>query len=716
MFKPILITVALLSCTKMFAHESPFLVSFPNSEIEHKAKISLHHQLIADHQGGVLFYLNPKQQTLLLAHGASIKPGADVLQQLQQARSAIKKNNKTGIPGFPCYATVEETFEQINLLAQNHSDYAELIDIGDSWQKQQKGQGYDLQVLKIGKRNLENPPILFIQSAMHARELATAALTLDFAKMLLNERESNADIKWILDTQQIHILFQTNPDGRKLAETGVSQRKNMNENHCPNGDVGVDLNRNFSFGWGEVDGGSSGAECNLTYRGPNAGSEPEVSAVEQYARSIYSDSRGPNIEDAAPETTSGLYLDIHSYSELILWPWGGSYALAPNHQGLEALGRKLAYFNDYLPMQSVGLYPTDGTSDNLAYGELGIAHITFELGTAFFQSCDVYNETIKPDNLSALLYAAKVTPAPYMLTRGPDVVNFEFAAEGNQYRLNATVSDERISMANGGAQYPITNARYAINSLPTENNSQLVQFKDGNADSVSEQIVIDFEQEAIQAETNTVYVQGQNASGYWGPVSAYEINVMPPNAEGQITCQGAKCDFSVQEPSSSIEYRWQFSTGDTIVGSSGSLILPSMGEYSVELVATNSLAQTATQRIEFSVSELLSPVPSFTATCNELLCQFDANASYDNDSNELAFSWVLGDGQTFIGQAVSHTYSAAGQYEVTLTVSDEHQQSASLSKTINLVKSEPPKDKKSGGSISFWLLGLLIAMRKLSKH
>ena len=48
-------------------------------------------------------------------------------------------------------------------------------------------------------------------------------------------------------------------------------------------------------------------------------------------------------------------------------------APAPNGTALQTLGRKFAYFNGHTPEQSYGLYPTDGTSDGVSYGELGVA-------------------------------------------------------------------------------------------------------------------------------------------------------------------------------------------------------------------------------------------------------------------------------------------------------------------------------------------------------
>ncbi|NIV31744.1 MAG: peptidase M14, partial [Anaerolineae bacterium] len=80
------------------------------------------------------------------------------------------------------------------------------------------------------------------------------------------------------------------------------------------------------------------------------------------------------------------------------------------HTQLETLGRKFGYFNGYEVCQSGEpgcIYATTGTTDDWAYGELGLAAYTFELGTAFFQGCSYFEGTILPRNLPALLYAFK---------------------------------------------------------------------------------------------------------------------------------------------------------------------------------------------------------------------------------------------------------------------------------------------------------------------
>jgi hypothetical protein len=66
-----------------------------------------------------------------------------------------------------------------------------------------------------------------------------------------------------------------------------------------------------------------------------------------------------------------------------------------------------------------------------------------------------------------------------------------------------------------------------------------------------------------------------------------------------------------------------------------------------------------------------APTASFTASCIDLACAFDASASSDPDGTLVGYAWDFGDGSTGQGAQVSHTYGAAGTYSVTLTVTDD---------------------------------------------
>lgn len=77
------------------------------------------------------------------------------------------------------------------------------------------------------------------------------------------------------------------------------------------------------------------------------------------------------------------------------------------------------------------------------------------------------------------------------------------------------------------------------------------------------------------------------------------------------------------------------------------------------------------------------PVASFSYSCNELSCSFDASASSD-DQGIQQHSWNFGDGSSAAGASVSHTYAAYGDVTVTLTVSDTAGQQDTDSQLLSL--------------------------------
>jgi len=555
----------------------------PNREVARKAAISFHANLLeSDPKGGfMIMQLDEREMRQLQRFGFRFERATEFIErrnraltmfQIERTRRIAGQAEPLSIPGYACYETVEETFAAGNALIAAQPSLARWVTAGSSWLKTQGQGGHDIQVLKVTNSAVAAPagtdkPKLFLNSAIHAREYTTAPLVLEFAKWLINGYGVNADATWIVDHHEVHLMFHTNPDGRKRAETGLSWRKNVNNNFCANTNTrGVDLNRNFSFGWNSTGGqGSSGDACSLTFRGPAAGSEPETQAVQDYARSLWPDRRGPGVNDPAPADTSGIHIDIHSYSQLVLWPWGTTTSPAPNGTALQTLGRRFAWFNGYEPTQSIGLYPTDGTSDGPSYGELGVAAFTFELGTAFFQSCSIYENTIKPGNMPALIYAAKVARTPYITPGGPDVSALALAGEasgagvaaGTPVALTASATDTRFSSLNGIEEtQTVSAAEYTLDTPPWDAAAvpRALLATDGSFNSSTEALGGSVDTSGLAPGRHTVFVRARDASGVWGPVSAVFLNITPAvvtqlaevEHNGQFNLAQAVSDFPSQ--------------------------------------------------------------------------------------------------------------------------------------------------------------------------
>lgn len=479
--------------------------------------------------------LSPEEYAALVREGRRVEVLEEQTRVLNEPRGELG-TQATGIPGYPCYRTVSETYTSMVQLATTYPGLASWNDFGDSWDKVSAGGpvGDDLRVLVLTNKSRPGPkPRFFLMAAIHAREYTTAEVAARFAEQVVSRYGTEADATWLLDYHELHVVVQANPDGRRVAETGLSKRKNTNTSQgaCTTTSYGVDLNRNSSFDWGGA--GASTTYCNDTYRGRSAASEPETQALENYILSLFPDQRGPGSTDPAPVDTTGLMISLHSAGGYVLYPWSATTAAAPNATQLRTLGRKFNYFNGYNACQvSTCLYAASGSTDAFAYGRLGIAAYTFEMGTTFFESCTNFDSTILPRNLPALYYAFKAARRPYQVAAGPDSLNLALSAstvaQGTVVTLSARADDTRYG-TNGGteASQTIAAARYSIDSpswvagTPTYAMSPV----DGSFNTTAESVQAAVFTSGLAPGRHTLFVESRDSSGNWGVPTAIFLNV-----------------------------------------------------------------------------------------------------------------------------------------------------------------------------------------------
>ncbi|HSB66181.1 MAG TPA: M14 family zinc carboxypeptidase, partial [Anaerolineales bacterium] len=210
-----------------------------------------------DHeQGFALVVLSTEAYIELQQAGYRLELDNSKTKLLNQPLQALPGQGPDSIPGYLCYRTVEETYTDMQEIAVNHPDMAELIDIGNSWDKFTPGgnPGYDILALRLSNENfgvMHSKPTFFMMAEIHAREYTTAETAMRYAEYLINNYGIDPDVTWLLDYYRVYIVTMTNPDGRKIAETGDWWRKNVDNNDGCNdpGNWGTDLNRNHSFHW-----------------------------------------------------------------------------------------------------------------------------------------------------------------------------------------------------------------------------------------------------------------------------------------------------------------------------------------------------------------------------------------------------------------------------------------------------------------------------------
>ncbi|MCI0395327.1 MAG: hypothetical protein L0332_12370 [Chloroflexi bacterium] len=446
------------------------------------------------------------------------------------------------------YRTSDELYAELATINAANPGLTEIIDYGDSYCKGIGGcttpaghslPGYDLRAMRVTNEAIGgDKPVFVLMANIHAREITTPELAMRFLDWLIDGYGVNADATWLVDWHEIYIVPTANPDGHWIVELGpYYQRKNANRsNGCSNywpptssTQYGIDLNRNHTFEWNT--GGSSSDPCTQTYRGPSAGSEPEVAQLQNFVLTLIPDQRGPNKTDPAPDNTTGIFITLHSYGELVLWPWGNTTTAAPNMTGLQDIGDKFATYNGYQSCQpSLCLYSTSGTSDDWVYGVLGAPAFTFEVGAAFMPTYSTIDSVQWPENRPAFIYAAKIARTPYMTARGPDALNIVAGPTGsNSVNVTATINDS----ANGGQA--VASAVYYIDTPPWAGGALTgnLNASDGSFNSPVEGVSATIDTSGLSPGQHTLFIRGQDNAGNWGPFSAvfFDPAAPPPVSE-----------------------------------------------------------------------------------------------------------------------------------------------------------------------------------------
>jgi carboxypeptidase T len=495
----------------------------------------------SDGSGVLDLWVDPNEQAELSRLGFSYVTNDKLDRNAKQFfadRAASNAESLRSIPSYGCYRTVEETFASLQILAERYPNLASVRDFGSSLQQTLGVGGYPMKALVIENAQTPAPasetkPTLMIIAAIHAREYATAEIATRFAESLLANYQSDANTRWLLDTRRVIIAPMANPDGRKVAETGVLQRRNLRAATCTTGGTsGVDLNRNSSYLWGGT--GSSTSGCSDTFRGAAAASEPETQALQSLIAESFIDARGPNLTDAAPAHTPGIFISLHSYADMVLFPWSATTAAAPNKIGLQTLARKFGFYTSYRACQPPAtgcLYAASGTTDDQSYGELGVASFTFEVGNnGFFENCSTFEAETLPKNLSALHFALQAARRPYLEPAGPEI--FQAQALRNvvdndgALTVTAAISDAR-SFGGAGisdSAHNIANVRVFLTD-PNHNASAVgldMIATDSAFDSATETARLQIPLAAL-GQTQTVWLRALDVMGETGPVMAVGV-------------------------------------------------------------------------------------------------------------------------------------------------------------------------------------------------
>lgn len=300
---------------------------------------------------------------------------------------------QSGVNGeFHSYSELEQALME---LAEAYPNLARVYDIGDSLEQR------NIYALKISGNvwaEEQEASVIFL-GCHHAREWISVEVPLLLGKYLVENYDSNAEVRQLVDNCETWIVPLVNPDG---LEYSIHFYRYWRKNRRDNGDgtFGVDLNRNYDYMWGYDDEGSSPNSYSEVYRGPESFSEPEIQAI----RDLFS------------QKSFQALVSYHSYSQVILYPWGYTQEASEEDDLLAEIAEEMAALIEpvngryYYPDQAgASFYLTNGDTTDWSLGVYGIPSYTVELPPDSALNGEFFNpeSDILPifyENLPAMLY------------------------------------------------------------------------------------------------------------------------------------------------------------------------------------------------------------------------------------------------------------------------------------------------------------------------
>jgi carboxypeptidase T len=288
-----------------------------------------------------------------------------------------------GVPGldlaalpvlFPDYHLSEAFNEDLLALEAAHPDLVDVEEVGRSVQ----GRPILLaMVTNEAKRAEGDRLVAFIDGCHHGNENQGCEAPLFLAKFLADNYARNATVRWILDSFEVHVLPDVNPDGHDL-----QTRVNAN---------GINLNRNYPTDHGNPLGLSyrlGPPVTPLTWRLPSAGAPPEVQppvlpGVPGVPTRVSPSENGGFFPLDQPETRAvanwmnrlgdrmAFYITYHTSTHSIVVPWAAYFQpreMPAEHNAV--FDAWLAWVNGHSTYQGGHLGWGD-TSGNLSYAASG---------------------------------------------------------------------------------------------------------------------------------------------------------------------------------------------------------------------------------------------------------------------------------------------------------------------------------------------------------
>jgi len=382
------------------------------------------------------------------------------------------------------FLTLDEIYAELDEMT---SLYPNLISAKYTVGNSQTIESRDVYAIRISDNpnvNESEPEVLYT-ALTHAREPAAMQALIWYMWYLLENYGTDDEITYLVDNLEMYFVPAVNPDGYEYnyqtdPNGGGMWRKNKRDNNGGGFSEyydGVDLNRNYGYQWGYDNSGSSPDPGDATYRGTAAFSEPETQIIRDFTN----------------EHEFLLAHNHHTYSNLIIIPWGYDEIHSPDDEFLRTSANFMASENGYTVGQGWEiLYVVNGDANDWMYGEQSskpkIFSYTQETGSSsdgFWPSQSRIIPLCEESFLSNLYLARFATPYVELTDISPQYITHSGELEFNVKRMGLS--------GNGNYTVSITPDPSVFESLSEPMTVQLDEPLESTAESISYTLSSDIE-------------------------------------------------------------------------------------------------------------------------------------------------------------------------------------------------------------------------------
>ena len=368
----------------------------------------------------------------------------------------ILRESGKGLLVDPQYLEPHETAEIMLTYSNSYPDLTKLIAIGDT----EEGRAiYAMKITENASLDQDKLTIMF-NGQHHAREVMTAEIMVDMIDYLLTKYGTDPQVTHWVDSYNIWIIPQVNLDGINWVFNNYDMwRKDRHSPPPGSSYYGIDPNRNYPAFWGACNG-SSGSPSSDLYRGQFPGESYCVSHIMTFASTI----------------KPVFNISYHSYSELVIYPYGCDNVYTPDKAAMASVGQGLAsvLMRDngtmgYTPGTCWEiLYATDGGDIDWLYAELGTFPYVIEVNSSsqgFLPGYNQWRDITVQRQRAGWQYLLNRLEGPMITGHFVDACTGE-PLEGVEFNLleNLMTSDETPRITDGFGRFwrPVVPGEYHL--------------------------------------------------------------------------------------------------------------------------------------------------------------------------------------------------------------------------------------------------------------